>query len=312
MNSMIKSMRVDVLMPVHGNAPYLCESIISVLEDMQITDKLIIILDRASTNIVSIINFYSRIDKRIQVIESTAPGISSALNEGIKASTADFLARIDGDDNILPGRLNLQRKFLKRRKNYVLVGSNYFNIDENGIRYKSTILPSGNSSIKNLLLIKNPIAHPSVMYRRNAVISSGGYNSEYDGMEDLELWNRLQEYGKFKNLNRRLIEYRSSAGQASKNRNQIVLGQQMQKFYTSQTSKFTANKNKLNIIYQMYLRKNPHLYISLLIYFANTKVNKLQFRQVVKLLMIDFKLFIVIIYNLFLIEFKKTFMKFKK
>ena len=81
---------------------------------------------------------------------------------------------------------------------------------------------------------------------------------------------------------------------------------------TSQTSKFTANKNKLNIIYQMYLRKNPHLYISLLIYFANTKLNELQFRQVVKLLMIDFKLFIVIIYNLFLIQLKKTFMKYKK
>jgi glycosyltransferase involved in cell wall biosynthesis len=312
MNSMIKSMRVDVLMPVHGNALYLYESIISVLEDMQTTDKLIIILDRASTNVVSITNFYSKIDKRIQVIESTAPGISSALNEGVRASTADFLARIDCDDNILPGRLNLQRKFLKRRKNYVLVGSNYFNIDENGVRYKSTILPSRNSSIKNLLNIKNPIAHPTVMYRRDAVISSGGYNTEFDGMEDLELWSRLQQYGKFKNLNRRLIEYRSSAGQFSKNRNQIVLDQQMQKFYANQTLKFITNKNKLNLIYLMYLRKNPYLYTNLIIYFANTKFTKLQFRQIAKLSMIDSKLFIEIIKSLFLIELKKIFFKLKK
>ncbi len=309
---MIKSMRVDVLMPVHGNALYLYESIISVLEDMQTTDKLIIILDRASTNVVSITNFYSKIDKRIQVIESTAPGISSALNEGVRASTADFLARIDCDDNILPGRLNLQRKFLKRRKNYVLVGSNYFNIDENGVRYKSTILPSRNSSIKNLLNIKNPIAHPTVMYRRDAVISSGGYNTEFDGMEDLELWSRLQQYGKFKNLNRRLIEYRSSAGQFSKNRNQIVLDQQMQKFYANQTLKFITNKNKLNLIYLMYLRKNPYLYTNLIIYFANTKFTKLQFRQIAKLSMIDSKLFIEIIKSLFLIELKKIFFKLKK
>jgi glycosyltransferase involved in cell wall biosynthesis len=309
---MIKSMRVDVLMPVHGNALYLYESIISVLEDMQTTDKLIIILDRASTNVVSITNFYSKIDKRIQVIESTAPGISSALNEGVRASTADFLARIDCDDNILPGRLNLQRKFLKRRKNYVLVGSNYFNIDENGVRYKSTILPSRNSSIKNLLNIKNPIAHPTVMYRRDAVISSGGYNTEFDGMEDLELWSRLQQYGKFKNLNRRLIEYRSSAGQFSKNRNQIVLDQQMQKFYANQTLKFITNKNKLNLIYLMYLRKNPYLYTNLIIYFANTKFIKLQFRQIAKLSIIDSKLFIEIIKSLFLIELKKIFFKLKK
>ena len=254
---MIKSMRVDILMPVYGSAPYLSESIISILEDMHTIDKLIIILDRASTNVVLITNFYSRIDKRIQIIESASPGISAALNKGIAASTADCLARIDCDDKILPGRLNVQRKFLKRRKNYVLVGSSYFNINENGIRYKSTIMPSSNSSIKNLLLIKNPIAHPSVMFRRDAVIRSGGYNSEYDGIEDYELWIRLQEYGKFKNLNRRLIEYRSSTNQSSKNRNYTVLDKQMQMLYSDKILKLAENNN-LNLIYQKFLRRNPH------------------------------------------------------
>jgi glycosyltransferase involved in cell wall biosynthesis len=309
---MIESMRVDILMPVYGSAPYLSESIISILEDMQPIDKLIIILDRASTNVVLIANFYSRIDKRIQIIESASPGISSALNKGIVASTADFLARIDCDDKILPGRLNVQRKFLKRRKNYVLVGSSYFNINENGIRYKSTILPSSHLSIKNLLLIKNPIAHPSVMFKRDAVIRSGGYNSEYDGIEDYELWVRLQEYGKFKNLNRRLIEYRSTTSQSSKNRNSTVLDKQMQMLYADKILKLTANYNKLNLIYQIYFRRNPHSYISLMLYFANTKLKKVQFKQIFKLSIVNFKLFIIIIFNVFAIKFKTILMGFKK
>ena len=309
---MIKSMRVDVVMPVHGIAPYLSESIISVLEDMQVTDKLIIINDRASANTISIINLYCKIDKRIQVVESTSPGISSALNEGIRVSTANFLARIDCDDNILRGRLSLQRKFLQRQKNYVLVGSSYFDIDENGFRYKSTILPSSNLSIKTLMKIKNPIAHPSVMYRRDAVISAGGYSSEYDGMEDLELWSRLQKYGKFKNLNRRLIEHRSSANQASKNRDPSLLAQQMQKFYSREALKFIANQNEVNARKKISATRKQDLYISLLEYFSYTKLKNLRFRQIAKLLKMDSKLFIIALCNLFLIELKRTVLKIKK
>ena len=172
-------------------------------------------------------------------------------------------------------------------------------------------MPSSNSSIKNLLLIKNPIAHPSVMFRRDAVIRSGGYNSEYDGIEDYELWIRLQEYGKFKNLNRRLIEYRSSTNQSSKNRNHTVLDKQMQMLYSDKILKLAANNN-LNLIYQKFLRRNPHSYINLLLYFANTKLNKVKFRQIVKLLMVDFKLFTIIIFNIFVIKLKTILMGFKK
>ena len=60
------------------------------------------------------------------------------------------------------------------------------------------------------------MAHPSVMYRRSAIIQLGGYRNEFNGAEDYDLWLRMMFVGKIVNMNEHLTYYRIWANQVTR------------------------------------------------------------------------------------------------
>jgi glycosyltransferase involved in cell wall biosynthesis len=182
---------------------------------MNLEDKLYVITDRVSPNTNSIIEYFASKDKRIIVIKSLEPGIVSALNLGIESSQSEFIARMDSDDVVINGRFGAQKKFLISHPEYVLVGSNIKIIDKYGNFLGIRYFPNKNSSIKEMLYYYNPIAHPAVMYRRTSIIKVGSYRAGTDGFEDYDLWLKLIEVGKFKNLMRVYLSYRVHSNQFS-------------------------------------------------------------------------------------------------
>ena len=53
------NMSLSVLLPVYGEAGFICEAIISTLDDIELEDELIIILDRTSDNTKAIIEDFA-------------------------------------------------------------------------------------------------------------------------------------------------------------------------------------------------------------------------------------------------------------
>jgi len=249
-------MSLSVLLPVYGEASFICEAIISTLDNIEIEDQLIIILDRTSDTTKAIIEDFASKDERIMVINSAKPGITNALNLGARNSSADFIARMDADDVVINGRFHAQKKFLESHPKYVLIGSNLQLIDSAGRNIGVKIYPSMHNSIKCVLPFYNPIAHPSVMIRRVSMLESGLYKIGTDGYEDFYLWQRLINFGKFKNSRKCFLKYRIHANQVSSQ--SIVSTSRYTKFILGNHKSQNKINNSLEYLYKTVTSKKSN------------------------------------------------------
>ena len=207
---------IDVLLPAHGDAPFISETILSVLPQLSSHDKLIVICDRLSESAMKVLDDFASLDSRLQYYKCEESGIVAALNFGIDKSVAQLIARIDSDDIMVEGRLDFQKEFLSLHPEYDLVGSQMLLIDEFGNYLGSTKYPRTHRGIKRKLTYQNAIGHPSTMFRREAVLNVGGYREDFQGAEDYDLWFRLVRCGKARNLDFKFTKYRIGPHQYTK------------------------------------------------------------------------------------------------
>jgi glycosyltransferase involved in cell wall biosynthesis len=130
-------------------------------------------------------------------------------NHGLRVARSNFVALMDADDISEPMRLEVQYDLLCRHSAVHVLGSPIHVIDSNGVRCGYRHFPEEHEDIAAALRSFNPISHPSVMLRRNAVIAAGGYRYRHYPAEDYELWCRLCAAGlRFRNVSEPLLRYR--------------------------------------------------------------------------------------------------------
>lgn len=142
-------------------------------------------------------------------------GASGANNLGIATSTGTLVARIDGDDLNLSGRLTSQRDFLDDNPECGAVFSNAFIVDAGGARrglYHTAPIPD----VAERLLRTNPVIHSSVMFRRSKLVEAGPYDERLRRMQDYDLMLRLASLAPIGYLDEPAIEYRVHASQSSR------------------------------------------------------------------------------------------------
>ncbi len=203
----MKNPKVSVIMPVYNSEKYLDKALESILSQSFKDYELIIIDDGSNDGTNEII---SRIkDKRTKVITNKKNlGVAKSLNIGLKRAKGEYTARCDSDDINDKDRFKIQVNFLDKNKDYVLVGSSFEIIDEKGRKIGETMLPETDEEIKRKILIRNPILHPSVIYRRKVALKVGGYREFLNGVEDYDLFFRLLRSGKLHNLREKLVKRR--------------------------------------------------------------------------------------------------------
>lgn len=200
--------KVSVIMPVYNGEKYLADSIESILNQSYADFEFIIIDDASTDNSYKIISGYQ--DRRIKLL-SNDPNIGQTitLNKGIQVSASGFIARMDQDDIALPQRLKLQLDFLIRHPEIALVGSSATII--NGLGKKIGLWPSvrEEGQLRIEVLFNNPIAHSSVMLRREALASAGYYSEDFIFAQDYDLWSRMLICGyRITNMPEPLISFR--------------------------------------------------------------------------------------------------------
>jgi len=131
--------RIGVLMPVYNVAPYIKESIQSIL-DQSFSDFELLIIDDCSTDeTFNIIQSFQ--DTRIKLIRNDVnKGLVYGLNLGLQLLQNDYIARMDGDDLCLPSRFEYQVRFMDENPDVVLCGSQAYweEIGQDGVIGKST------------------------------------------------------------------------------------------------------------------------------------------------------------------------------
>lgn len=140
-------------------------------------------------------------------------GLGDALNAGIEKCSYNLVARMDTDDIALPDRFEKQINLFKK-SSIDICGSwvSEFDQDESEIiSYRR--VPETNENILKFSRTRSPMNHPSVMYKKSAVIASDGYK-EIMWLEDYYLWARMIMNGaRFYNIQEPLVHMRVGAGQ---------------------------------------------------------------------------------------------------
>jgi glycosyltransferase involved in cell wall biosynthesis len=186
--------KVTVLLPVYNRERFVAEAIESVLGQDFADFDLLLVDDGSTDRTPEILCEYERRDARIRVITSEVnEGIPRALNRGLEHARGEYIARLDSDDLMMPGRLTAQVDVLDAQKDVVLVTTAYDIIDEHGAylgRFDET-LPS--EVIGYLLGFTNIIGGGGqVMFRNDGT----RYSTEFPSSEDYELWVRLSQCGR--------------------------------------------------------------------------------------------------------------------
>lgn len=138
-------------------------------------------------------------DERLKVIDNPVnKGLATALNILLsRCKEYSFIARMDADDIALPDRFEKQIAYLEAHPEVDMVGGAINEIDENGNdRGKTTRYPCESDLCRAFFAKRNPVAHPTVMFRRSFFEKAGWeYPTDYVRNEDTRLWHEGYKNG---------------------------------------------------------------------------------------------------------------------
>jgi glycosyltransferase involved in cell wall biosynthesis len=210
-------MLVEFLIPVHGDSPFLKLALKSINSETNKEFGVLIVMDRPTENQRKRIFQLGKNIRNFRAIDSLGEGIGAALNTGLDFSKAEFIRRLDSDDEVIFGSLFQQIQFLESNSEYACVGGQMNFINESGRVIGLTHYPNSHSQIVERLEYQNCLGHPATLFNRQKVISIGGYRTAMSGAEDYDLWLRLTKHHKVANLEMSVTNYRISDQQYSRN-----------------------------------------------------------------------------------------------
>jgi len=211
---MTDELPVSVVMTVLEPHPrYFPEAVASVLAQTYTRWELVIVEDPSGSPAGELLRQFS--DARIHhVCNPERTSHVRQRNQSLALARSELVATLDADDCCHPDRLARQVAFLREHPEIGVVGSQLAIIDAEGKRRFTRAYPCTPSGIVQAFPRYNPIAQPSVMFRKSLIQAAGGYQYErYPAVEDYDLWSRLARRGvQFANLPDALLEYRLHQG----------------------------------------------------------------------------------------------------
>ena len=155
-----------------------------------------------------LLNAYKRKDSRVRYIKHTQnKGLVYSLNEGIKASKGNIIARMDADDISKKDRIERQIAFLDKYS-YDIVGSCITKIDENDNIIGELIPPSLHNDIVRYMQYGSFVLHPTWLIKKQVYADLDGYRN-IATCEDYDFLLRAISHGyKLGNIPSIGLEYR--------------------------------------------------------------------------------------------------------
>ncbi len=206
--------KFSVLMSIYEKETPSCLSVslesILLYQTLKPTEVVLVIDGPISDILMDVVNVFETkygIIKKIALSKNV--GLGNALNEGLKHCTYNWIARMDSDDIAAANRFEKQINYLVAHPKVDILGSNIeeFTHHPHDLgRIKK--VPATYKEVLKFARYRNPLNHPSVMFRKSAVQAVGSYQ-EVPLFEDYYLWLRLLKAGyQIENMNEVLLHFR--------------------------------------------------------------------------------------------------------
>lgn len=215
---MLEDKKVSIILCFYNEEKYLAKAIDSVLAQTYSNFELIIINDGSSDSSDEIVKSYQ--DDRIRyTVNKENKRLAYCRNRGLEFATGDYIGFFDGDDIMMPEKMEWQVRYLKEHEDIMLVSGGYAYMDGNGNVDKNAVMPKYRSSdqIKAFMLFGNCIACAGAALFRREIIDR--YHIRFDetnkASEDYRFWIDMLPYGKVANVEEVFFHYRINHGSKS-------------------------------------------------------------------------------------------------
>ncbi|GAB4429272.1 MAG: glycosyltransferase family A protein [Turneriella sp.] len=214
---------ISVLLPCHREGKLLARALRSVQEQTLHQWQLVLVCNNCDDETAAIAEASARADRRICLVTEPEPGIAPALNTGLRFCRGDYVARLDADDTMPADRLALQSAFLDQHSDVGLVSGQVRFVTDSGVGYDQYVQQINgwrdHETMYRYRFVESPVAHPSVMFRRELIDRLGGYSTE-NVPEDYELWLRWLTAGvRFAKVPETVLDWFDSTSRLSRTHN---------------------------------------------------------------------------------------------
>ena len=213
---------VSVVMPCYNAESTVDEAVESLLSGTWSDLEIIAVDDGSSDGTLDRLRELAAVDDRVKPLGRPHQGLIEALNAGWRAADGPLIARMDADDRCHPTRLQKQVEFLQQEPAIAAVGSLVRSFPPEAVRggfrryvqwLNSLVKPE---EIARDIFVESPLAHPSVLIRREWIERMGGYQ-EHGWAEDYDLWLRMHLAGaRFAKVPEVLLYWREHESRATR------------------------------------------------------------------------------------------------
>ncbi len=212
---------ISILLPVHQAATTLPGCLRSIVRQRERRWQCVAVDDGSRDESLSILRAMAQRDRRFQLLARPHSGVVSTLEAGLELCRAPLVARMDADDWMHRDRLAEQLRLLERRPDLSAVGCRVRlfprrALSEGRRAYECWLNEVADAaSVRREAFIECPIAHPSLLIRRE-VLAAFRYR-DVGWPEDYDLVLRLLAAGHDMAVHpRRLLGWRDSPGRLSR------------------------------------------------------------------------------------------------
>jgi glycosyltransferase involved in cell wall biosynthesis len=161
-------------------------------------------------------------DPRVRLVRlDNSQGPAGARNAAVKQARGEFIAILDDDDLMLPGRLATSVAFLREHADCALVAGAYQVIDEDGAMLAVVRPPTDPKCVAQLLPTSNPVCHSTVTLRGDVMRDLQGYREAFRYSHDYDMVLRAARRGRVAILPDVLGAYRFHAKNISAGKCQL-------------------------------------------------------------------------------------------
>ena len=153
---------------------------IVLVQDGKLTDGLYMVISEWKNKLGEVL--------KIIALEQNV-GTGQAKNIGLTKCVFNLVAIMDTDDIATSKRFEKQIDFLVRNQEVDVVGTYISEIDENEKIVKDVVrFPLGHDELYDFFSKRDPLAHPTTMFRKSFFMKAGSYRGDLHLAEDTLLW----------------------------------------------------------------------------------------------------------------------------
>lgn len=245
-----KNMLVSIVMAVYNGELFIKEAIDSALSQTYKNIELIIVNDGSRDSTKRIIDSVK--DKRTIAIHlEKNQGAANALNKGIEKAKGSWIAILDADDKFHPHKIEEQLEYASLHPDLIGIGTFIRcmpgeqevskDLLQGVARHKNSY--AAREDIRKAMYWGSPLTHSAVMFKRDAFMEVGGYDTAYKIAYDYDLWIKLMEKGEIENIPKILTDYRVHL-QSLSNKNGIATVNEIQTASSKGIYRLLCNKGK--------------------------------------------------------------------